>query len=177
MDNIEIVNLDADDLSFVKTIAERRQENKSKSGVKSHKWATNKSELGCNYEGVITEWAVLTALGLPMKRMEQLFPRGDGGFDFYWGNKKCDVKKLSRTNLGEVLIINPPGPTADIIIGCRIATQTRMEIIGVVSAKKFMDTKQEHDFGYGNRYYIPSDRLSPLSALRSFKAREKPAPT
>lgn len=166
----ETVNLDAEDLTYVANIAKRRQDSKEDGQVESHKWTTHKTDFACNYEGVITEWATLTALGLPMKSLEEIFPRGDGGFDFCWGKYKCDAKKLSHTKQGEVLIMNPPGPKADIIIGCRIASPTCVQLVGVVSRKTFMQTKKDHDFGYGDRYYILASGLSPLDSLRCLKA-------
>lgn len=167
----ETVYLEADDLTYIAEIARRRQDNKEDGEVASKKWTETMSEYGCHYEGVITEWAAITVLGLPMKAIERVFPRGDGGIDFYWGKHSCDAKKLSwGKGKGEVLILNPPGPTAAITIGCRIVSPTCVQVVGVVGRKKFMKDKRDHDFNHGPRYYIPVAELSPLDALRSLEA-------
>ena len=166
--------LKKDDLIKIANIAARRQDNKEDNNVESKKWTTSMSEFCCHYEGVITEYAAMLALGLldaadQMEKLEELFYAGDGGWDFEYNGRQCDVKKVSWTKRGEVLIINPPGPKALITIGCRITGPTCIDVIGVIGEKAFMENKQDHNFGYGDRFFVPVEALAELDMLRNLK--------
>jgi hypothetical protein len=159
-----IVNFGCDDLHFIATVAHNRQENKANSDIPNQRYSS-KTDYQCNYDGVMTEYAVHKATNTSSYKMAEICYGADDGVDIVINGWDCHIK----TSVGKNCPINKPlekNFTAFIGIFVRVLCQTQVEILGCISRHQYDKLKGVIQWGSNpERFNVTSDQLKPLKVL------------
>ena len=159
-----IIDLTGFDLQYIAMFAERQHAVKVATSATSKKHDESKSEFELHYIGAMGEYAVSKEHGAPMD--ERVHLGGDDGVDFVINGYECHVKTFTYTGPNpEFFIDDIDCFTAEIGIGTRVLSPTRVEISGCISRKRFEKYMVKKEYGYGSRLMVPCHLLQPLDVL------------
>ena len=113
-------------------------------------------------EGLTGEWAVSQVLGVPVNIENYL--GGEPGWDFEYQGYKIDVK----TTRAKLLVFDSPDKfVADIAILARYHQEDLVDLVGVISKKKFLENCQVRNLGYGDKYVIQENHLTQIEEFKN----------
>jgi len=167
-----IINFGCDDLHFIATVAHDRQENKANSDIPNQRYSS-KTDYQCNYDGVMTEYAVHKATNTSSYKMAYIYYGADDGVDIVINGWNCHIKK----SVGKNCPINKPlekNFTAPVGIFVRVVCQTQVEILGCISKRRYNEIKGVKQWGSNpERFNVTSEQLSPLKVLNETRPSQQ----
>lgn len=154
-----IYRLRPDDLELARIIAAGRNNAKERMGIHSNKIA-DASDFDIHFSGVLGEIAVARLIGTEIDRTFHL--HGDSGHDLQLGGFTAEVK--SRRRRGQDLIIMPGMTdfTADVCVLCWAEGDTEVEVVGLVSHRRFRQQAQSVVLAGRPRLLMPWRDLRPI---------------
>jgi len=131
----------------------------NKGNVKNQK-LSSQSDFAIHYAGMLGEVAVGRSINCPIQTGVTF--AGDGKVDMVFHGQTIQVKTNMRF-ADKVLIFNRLEDfVTDWAILCNIEGASAVAIHGFTSKAKFAKLFFRHDFGYGNRYCMKADQLTPI---------------
>ncbi len=155
---MKVVNLSGEVVSRCLRLAEQRN-NKARQTSRAF---ANRNGLLIHQIGVIGEAALAELLRLPVD--DRITLNGDAGYDFTIGKEKIEIKARDcRKNQTPDFMIRTNYVHADFYFLAWVNPSDwhRVTIVGWTD-KESVKTAEIKTFGYGDRYYIPYQHLSPL---------------
>ena len=125
---------------------------------------SNKSDFSIHYAGMLGEFAISKALGIPVRT--DITVGGDGSVDMIYKGQTIQIKTSTHSTTPEprYIIFNSHDDfSTDWAISCSIQSPCVVRIHGFVSKKKFLRHVVTHDFGYGARFCLDEKNLAPIS--------------
>lgn len=154
----------SDEISAVERLSENIERLKRFCNVQSKKVDVENSDFIIGKLGLMAEWAVSKLCGFPIN-MELFEDSGDFGIDGEVRGKTIDVK-FSRWPNGKLIFKHPGKFVADIAVFCVPGMdQHEVEMVGVISRKRFMEQCERRDLGYGDVYCVTQDKLTPFETF------------
>lgn len=117
-------------------------------------------------EGLMGEWALSIALEKPVNT--DLYLGTDDGYDFEYEGYTIDVK---TTRAKYLLFQNLDKFKADVAALVKIINDYEMEIIGIISKKKFVEIHEVKNLGYQDNCVVPPEKLLPIEEFRRYAKR------
>ena len=111
-------------------------------------------------EGLTGEYAVSQVLGVGVNK--ELYLGGDPGWDFEYKGLKIDVK---TTRAKYLLFQSLDKFVADVAVLARYVDEDLVDVVGIISKKKFMQECEVKNLGYQDNYTVTEDKLSPIEEL------------
>ena len=139
------------------------------SGRKNGKIASNRSDREIQHFGCMTELAICKLFDVE-NRIHTL--GADGGIDFWLNNISVDVKATFMKNSGLTFTCLDRF-RAKVAILMEYDTESSVKVIGWITKAAFERLHIIRDFGYGDRCYLPPEKLKPIEELwKIYKERE-----
>jgi hypothetical protein len=152
---VTLTDLDTYEIAWA---AAGRNKFKRDAGIKNSKRVDQaRDDYQITREGLTGEWAVGQVLGLPVNIENYL--GGDSGWDFEYKGLKIDVK---TTKAKLLLFENLDKFVADVAILARYYSDDLIHIAGVITKEKFSKNCEIRDLGYGKKYVITENKLTPI---------------
>jgi|WetSurMetagenome_2_1015567.scaffolds.fasta_scaffold227380_1 hypothetical protein len=131
--------------------------------VKTKRVDQNQTELDLHITGVLSEWAAARVLGVAFDPSVKI-SSDDKVKDLVFKGLKIQVKstpyKPSHLRFNSVEEFQ-----ADYAVLVRLKSWTQYEVLGYISREDFIRKHKTTDYGYGTRYYVPSEELKPTHLL------------
>jgi len=127
---------------------------------------SNQADFAIHYAGMLGEIAVSKALNLPIRT--DITRGGDGGFDMNYMGQSIQIKTSTHptTPTPRLIIFNSMDDFAtDWAVLCSIQAVCLVRIHGFISRRKFKLKVVTHDFGYGERFCVAEEHLTPIERL------------
>jgi len=164
MKDNQIVTFNAFDLLQVAMIAERIHCVKRTLNVNSVKCDLSQTEFELDYIGAMGEYAISKYFSSPINY--EIHPGGDNGIDICINGFACQIKTAARNYKKSYLYFNDMDCfCAPVAIYAKVISPIKVELVGCISRKTFIENHIVKDFGYGERLAMPEGELTDLSVL------------
>jgi hypothetical protein len=161
------VNFDYFDLLSILGIAERRNIIKQVYGVKSQRYDKNQTDFLTHINGVMGEAAVARFLNIKLDKNISL--SGDDKIkDLVKDNKTIQVKTSIKEQNKHLLFNDKSLFKADLAVFASVISITETIIRGWITKEEFLNKAEPKDFGYGQRWTIPFDKLNNPNKLKEY---------
>jgi len=161
-----VISFDAYEMQRLVMVAHSRNIVKEVYKVKNQRYDKNQSDFSMHLHGIMGEYAVAKLLNIKIDKNISL--SGDDKIsDLIKNKKRIQVKTTLRDN--KILFFNSKVLfRADLAVLTSIKSATDVVLEGWISREEYLNKAQTYDFGYGERWGIPADKLNNIDKIKDF---------